>query len=169
VGPLVLLMEQHDDGLVDAALRIAVRAHAGQADKAGLPYIEHPTRVAARLATSELKAVALLHDVLEDTDVTVEDLAAAGLPKAVIDGVIAMTKRPGDDYPAAVARAARHPLARAVKAADIADNADPQRLALLPTSEAQRLREKYELGRRVLANEAERQLPATGEAAHRLG
>jgi hypothetical protein len=69
----------------------------------------------------------------------------------------------------AVARAARHPLARAVKAADNAENADPQRLALLPTSEAQRLREKYELGRRVLANEAERQLPATGEAAHRLG
>ncbi len=121
--------------------------------RGGLPYIEHPTRVAARLVTSELKAVALLHDVLEDTDVTVEDLAAAGLPKAVIDGVIAMTKRPGDDYSAAVARAARHPLARAVKAADIADNADPQRLALLPTSEAQRLREKYELGRRVLANE----------------
>lgn len=151
MGQAVLLMEDGDDDLVDAALRIAVRAHDGQTDKAGLPYIEHPKRVAAQLPTAELQAVALLHDVLEDTDVTAEDLAAAGIPQAVIAGVVAMTKQPGDDYPEAVARAARHPLARAVKAADIADNTDPHRLALLPASEAQRLREKYELGRRVLA------------------
>jgi (p)ppGpp synthase/HD superfamily hydrolase len=67
VGSLVLLMRHAGDDLVDAALRIAARAHAGQTDKAGMPYIDHPKRVPARLATTELKAVALLHDVLEDT------------------------------------------------------------------------------------------------------
>ena len=151
-----------DDGddLVALALEFATRAHAGQTDKSGAPYIGHPQRVADRLPTAELKVVALLHDVLEDCDVTVDDLADAGIPDDLIAGVVAMTKREGEAYEDAVARAAEHPLARHVKAADIADNSDPQRLDHLPPETADRLRRKYDAGRRVLREHD------SGQAAH---
>jgi (p)ppGpp synthase/HD superfamily hydrolase len=145
-----VLPTRDDDELVALALDIATRAHAGQTDKSGAPYMGHPQRVADRLATPALKVVALLHDVLEDCDVTADDLADAGIPDDLIAGVVAMTKHEGETYEQSVARAADNPLARQVKAADMADNSDPQRLAQLPPETADRLRRKYELGRRLL-------------------
>jgi (p)ppGpp synthase/HD superfamily hydrolase len=140
--------------LVVLADRIASLAHDGQIDKAGLPYIGHPRRVAARLTSGEEKAAALLHDVLEDTDLSVQDLLASGVPTSVVDAVIVLTKQPGEKHTEAVRRAARHPIARAVKAADIADNADPERLALLPADLQHRLRQKYADALEILKNES---------------
>lgn len=135
---------------------LAVRAHAGQTDKAGRDYIDHPRRVAARLPTVELKAVALLHDVVEDSGFGLDALRAKGIPEAVCDAVEALSKREGEAHSEAVARAAVHPLARAVKAADVADNIDPDRLALLDDdAEAARLRDKYTRARQVLAATAD--------------
>lgn len=136
----------------DEARALARRAHAGQLDKGGAPYLEHVLRVAAAVAPSGPRAVmaALLHDVVEDTDVTFADLRAAGVPADVLAAVDALTKRPGEAYLDAVARAARHPLARVVKLADNADNADEARLSQLDEGTAARLREKYRQARAVL-------------------
>jgi (p)ppGpp synthase/HD superfamily hydrolase len=139
-----------DDLLVATARAIAVAAHAGQVDKAGEPYISHPGRVAARLARPEERAAAWLHDVLEDTPTTGADLHAAGIPDAVVAAVEALTRRrdeiPADYY----ARVRANPVALAVKAADIADNSDPVRLARLDRDEGVRLAAKYRAARVAL-------------------
>ncbi len=136
--------------LVSLARQVATTEHEGQLDKAGLPYISHPARVAARVATAygpEFVAVAWLHDVIEDTrrGTSAEDLRALGLPDAVVAGVVAMTKRPSerDDSTDAVRRACADPIALVVKAADVADNSDPMRLEQLPLETRDRLATKY--------------------------
>lgn len=133
--------------------RIAARAHAGQVDKAGADYIAHPRRVAQRVQpnTADARAAALLHDVLEDTAVTSDDLALEGIPPHVVHAVELLTRRRGlssDDYYAQIRGNA---LALAVKLADIADNSDPHRLAGLDLPTQKRLREKYSTARRQLS------------------
>jgi hypothetical protein len=93
---------------------------------------------------------AILHDVLEDTPVTDDDLRAAGCPEPVIAAVRALTKNSGEPLEDSMARAATNPIACAVKRADIADNSDPARLALLDEATAQRLRHKYADSTRLL-------------------
>lgn len=134
-----------DPALLATALAIAARAHAGQVDRAGRSYLAHPLRVAARVvdAGDEVVAAALLHDVLEDSALTVDDLVRAGLPGRVVEAVEHLTRRPGESHGAAVQRAAAHPMASIVKRADIADNTDPARLALLPAELRARLTAKY--------------------------
>jgi (p)ppGpp synthase/HD superfamily hydrolase len=137
---------------------IAVTAHRDQVDKAGLPYIEHPRRVAELVAAAggsdEAVAAAWLHDVLEDTDLTPEDLRVAGIPEEVVAAVRAVTHRCGerlDDY---AKRVAADPLAVQVKRADLADNTDPDRLGKLSAKDNDRLRAKYELMRSLLDDAA---------------
>lgn len=140
--------------MVRMARELASTAHARQVDKAGAPYIEHPRRVAARVAGDELAgaqvrdelavavAVAWLHDVVEDTDVTAEVLRAA-FPEEVVAAVLALTRRVGEELDVYYARVAANPLALRVKRADIADNTDPARTAALTTSTRERLAAKY--------------------------
>lgn len=131
---------------VEIARRIAEQAHREQFDKAGLPYIEHPRRVAGRVAQvdgrPEAVAAAWLHDVVEDCGVGLDDLRAHGLDEAVLAAVEALTRRPdeGDGY---YARVAGDELARVVKAADIWDNTNPERLAKLDPETRERLLAKY--------------------------
>lgn len=129
---------------MELADRIATAAHAGQVDKAGRDYIEHPRRVAAAVGNhQQARAAALLHDVLEDTAVTVDDLAAQGIPDQVIAAVRLLT-RSADVQPDAYYAAIRQvPLALAVKLADIYDNLDPIRQAALPVDTQRRLQRKY--------------------------
>ena len=149
-------MVDHDalqgPALLAAAFELAATVHAGQVDQAGLPYLSHPMRVAAQLVPEGDLAVAagLLHDVVEDSATTIDDLRAAGMPPEVCTAVDALTKRPDEGYEQAVARAAAHPLAATVKAADLADNSDPARLALLDPDTRERLEAKYALGRQLL-------------------
>ena len=106
----------------DVAYAIAEKAHAGQFRKApdNRPYFEHCKDVAAMMPTRELKTVALLHDVIEDTKVTAEDLLAAGIPQVIVDAVSAMTKPDGtEDYLGYVkSHVLPNELARKVKLAD---------------------------------------------------
>ncbi|MEU0078449.1 HD domain-containing protein [Micromonospora tulbaghiae] len=134
---------------------LATAAHYGQLDKAGWPYIEHPRAVARMLAEHGDHAVmaGLLHDVVEDTTVTLDDLRAAGYPPEVVAAVDAVSRRPGETYMDMIRRAAADPLGRLVKLADNASNSDPARLALLPDEEADRLRRKYARARAVLLGE----------------
>jgi (p)ppGpp synthase/HD superfamily hydrolase len=127
------------------ALAIATEVHEGQVDKLGAPYLGHPLRVAARVVDAGYEAVAaaLLHDVLEDSDLTAADLRARGIPGAVVRAVVALTHVPDEPYEAAVRRAAADPLARTVKRADLADNLDPSRAEQLPPDVRARLQRKY--------------------------
>ena len=141
--------------LVAAAQAIATIAHRGQTDKLGVDYILHPAGVAARLKDPSEVAAAWLHDVVEDCDVTPDDLLKAGIAPEVVGAVVLLTRTPevenGPD-PDAYYRALReNPIALAVKRADIADNTDPNRTALLPAEQRERLRAKYEHALEVLA------------------
>jgi (p)ppGpp synthase/HD superfamily hydrolase len=135
---------------LDQAIDIARRAHAGQYDQAGRPYVEHVLRVVNAVATSDQKMAAALHDVLEDTSYASGDLAAAGCPPHVLDAVEALTRRQDEDYEDFVRRASANPIARAVKIADVRDNSDESRLALLAASKASQLRIKYRRASRIL-------------------
>ena len=107
---------------LENAIALAVEKHRGQRDKAGAPYILHPLRVMLRVGSLEAKMAAVLHDVVEDTGVTLEALAAAGYPARVVEAVGALSRRPGESYEAFIARAGQCPLAREVKLADLEDN-----------------------------------------------
>jgi (p)ppGpp synthase/HD superfamily hydrolase len=135
---------------LDDAIALARMAHDGQTDKAGRPYIEHPLRVMRRVDCEHEQMAAVLHDVLEDTPVTADDLRSAGCPEAVVAAVHALTKRMGESLAQSMARAAADPIAAVVKRADIADNSDPARLALLDPATADRLRGKYAESIRLL-------------------
>lgn len=135
--------EDGDNGILEAAIGIAIRAHEGQRDKAGQPYILHPLRVMLKVDTVEERIVAILHDVLEDgTDAAqreVEDLLSDRLMRAVR----ALTKRLDEHgaagYGAFIRRANKNPIARRVKIADLEDNLDITRLASLSASDSERL------------------------------
>lgn len=127
--------------MTDEAEKLARVAHAGQRDKAGLPYIDHCERVAARVHPS-LQAIGWLHDVLEDTCFTEDDLRVL-FPAYVIEAVVALTHLPGETRDAYYARVLVNDAARHVKIADITDNTDPRRLLALDPEEAWRLLRKY--------------------------
>lgn len=127
---------------LERAVAIAAVAHEGQRDKAGAPYILHPLRVMLSLETFEERVVGVLHDVLEDTTVTVESLRASGFSEEILTALEGVTKRPGESYEAFVLRAAANPIGRRVKLADLADNCDLSRLPD-PGPEDHRRLEKY--------------------------
>ncbi len=135
----------------EIAREIAIKAHEGQVDKGGKPYINHPEHVAANVETDGQKAVAWLHDVLEDTNVTARDLAAAGISEDVVDGVVAMTRHEGEDYFDYIDRVALNSLAREVKKADLVHNMDLSRL-VNPSHEQFERRKKYEKAFAILVS-----------------
>lgn len=114
---------------LERAIEIAARAHAGQVDKAGQPYILHPLRVMLAVKNPDERIAAVLHDVVEDTTVTIEQLRSEGFSAAVLDAVLALTKTKGEGRLSAATRAAQNAIARAVKLADVADNMDLRRIA----------------------------------------
>jgi len=128
---------------LDDAIQVARRAHEGQLDKSGRPYIGHPLRVMGALRDEHERMTAVLHDVVEDTTVTLDDLIAAGCPKPVLEALAAVSKRQGEDQETYLARVAENPIALAVKRADIADNMSPDRLSRLDKETQERLLAKY--------------------------
>ena len=133
---------------LERAIEIAARAHAGQVDKAGAPYVFHPLRMMMAVSSPEARMAAVLHDEVEDTPVTLEDLRAEGFPGVVIEAVEALTKRAGEHYETCIRRVAMNPIAREVKLADLRDNSDLSRIAV-PTEKDRERIEKY---RRAIAH-----------------
>ena len=129
-------------GTLERAIEIAARTHAGQTDKGGAPYILHPLRVMLRVAPGAQQIVAVLHDVVEDSDVTFEDLEREGFAAEVISGLRSVTKVAGESYEDFVARAARDPVGKAVKLADLMENSDLSRIAQPSQKDLERV-EKY--------------------------
>src|SRR5262245_21126219 len=117
---------------LEKAIEIAARRHAGTADKQGAPYILHPLRVMMQVQGAEAQMVAVLHDTVEDTGLTAEELRAEGFSAAVIEGVLAVTHRPGESYADYVVRCSKSETARQVKLADLADNTRLDRALLRP-------------------------------------
>ena len=128
--------------LYDKALQIAIRAHKGQKDKAGHDYILHPIRVSERCDDPRAKIVALLHDTIEDTDVTADYLREEGFTEEIVEALLAVTHSEGEEYDDYVRRAAQNELGRMVKRADLEDNMDIRRLPELTDRDVERLR-KY--------------------------
>ena len=134
---------------LERAIEIAARAHAGQVDKAGQAYILHPLRVMLRMKSAHERMAAVLHDVVEDTPVSLQQLVAEGFAPEVIAAVEALTKRPGESRIGAARRAAADPVARQVKLADNAENMDLSRIENPTERDFARL-EEYKTVREIL-------------------
>lgn len=127
------------------ALQVAQQAHHDQTDKAGFPYILHPILVAEKQTDEVTTIAALLHDVCEDSDITVSDLYEFGIPAEAVEAVKALTHKKGEPYADYIQRVKKNPIARAVKLADLEMNMDPARLDLCSTEARIRLRQKMEV------------------------
>lgn len=117
-----------DQQMIDLAMRISVDVHAGQKDRYGEIYIFHPMRVMMKLYTVDDKCVAILHDVVEDSDWTVEDLSREGFPQNIIEAIDAVSKREDEPYMEYIHRLASNEMAMRVKLADLEDNMDLRRV-----------------------------------------
>lgn len=128
---------------MEKALILAAKAHTGQVDKGGAPYILHPIRVMLACEGEKEKIVALLHDTLEDTALTAADLRREGFPEEIVQAVLCLTRRQDEDYMAYIARVCENPLAAEVKYADLQDNLDLSRIPNPTEKDFARIR-KYE-------------------------
>ena len=127
------------------ALEIAAKEHQGQTDKNGDPYLLHPLRVMFSLSTEPERIGGLLHDVVEDTTITLEDLRKDGFSKTVLAALELVTKKTSEeDYQAFIDRALTNPLAARIKLADLIDNMNPERLQRLTPEKRDRLLMKYQ-------------------------
>ena len=140
--------------LTNQAMRIAYRAHHGQVDYNGIPYIFHPIHLAEEMDDEFSCCAALLHDTVEDTTVTLEELKAI-FPREVTDAVALLTHDDGTDYFDYVRRIKENPIARKVKLADLVHNSDQTRCVGSDLSPARLARwaEKYRRAKEILTKD----------------
>ena len=129
---------------LESAIALAVQAHSGQVDKVGEPYILHPLRVMFSLSSNNERIVGVLHDVVEDSDLSFDDLRKMGFSEAVVEALEAVTKRPAEEgsdegYQAFVERAGTNLIARRVKIADLLDNLNVTRLDEIREKDSRRI------------------------------
>ena len=137
---------------IEEAIRIAVEARRGQKDRAGAPFVLHPLRMMFRMQTDAERMAAVLHDVVEDSEWTLDDLRARGFSDEVVEAVDALSRREGESYEDFVERAARHPVARRVKIADLEDNMDVRRTGTVTEKDTERLTRYHRAWRRLTAD-----------------
>lgn len=135
---------------IERAILILLHAHRGQVDKAGEPYVLHPLRVMQRVKSQEARLVALLHDVLEESDVSLDSLRREGFPEAVLQAVECLTRRKGEAYPAYIERVRKNPLAVEVKVADLEDNLVVTRLPSMGEKDLARVKRYHNALRMLL-------------------
>ena len=121
------------------AIAIAAQAHQEQRDKAGAPYILHPLRMMLRMSSETEMMAAILHDVVEDTAWTLEQLRQAGFAEEVVQAVECLTHRDHETYEEFITRVRTNPIATKVKLADLEDNMDMRRLSVVTAQDVQRL------------------------------
>ena len=122
---------------IAAARALAERQHAGQVDKAGMPYITHPQRVAGRLTTPEAQVVGWLHDTVEDTGLTLQEVKAQFGP-ATAAAVDAVSRREGESWSDYLRRVKANPVARQVKISDLIDNSNLSRIPHVTMKDVER-------------------------------
>ena len=131
------------------AMQIAYKAHHGQFDKSGIPYIYHPIHLAEQMTDERTTVAALLHDVMEDTEYTLNDLRQMGFPEDVLAALVLLTHDDAEGYLDYVKRIKDNPIARAVKLADLRHNSDLTRLDSVDEKALARV-EKYRAAIRLL-------------------
>lgn len=136
--------------LTKKAMRLCYKAHDGQMDKGGVPYVFHPFHVAEQMHTEYDICVALLHDVLEDTDCTIEEVRSVGFPDAVTEALLCITRVDGVAYEDYIEIVKTNEIATRVKLADLEHNSDRSRLPGDDAEYNRNLLERYEKARRVL-------------------
>ena len=134
------------------ALKLCFEAHKTQTDKSGMPYVFHPFHLAEQMRDEDTTVVALLHDVIEDTDYTLDDLRELGFEDRVISAIALMTHDDAVPYMEYVAEIKKNPIARAVKLADLRHNSDMTRLDTVSPWDEKRA-EKYAVAIRLLESE----------------
>ena len=135
---------------IERAIQIAVAAHAGIKDKGGKPYILHPIKVMMRVETEEEQIVAILHDVVEDTDWTFDALRNEGFSETVIEALETVTKQSEDeDYEDFIKRSLRNDIGRKVKIADLRENLGVTRIGELSEKDIKRIN-KYKKALQIL-------------------
>jgi (p)ppGpp synthase/HD superfamily hydrolase len=132
---------------LERAILIAAQAHLGQRDKGGAPYILHPLRMMMRMESEAAMMAAVLHDVVEDSEWTLEQLRGEGFSEEVLQAVDCLTRRDGESYDDFVARAQSNPIARRVKIADLEDNMNVQRLGVMTAKDSARIEEYHRVWR----------------------
>lgn len=125
--------------LLEKCIQFALEVHAGQRDRYGRPYILHPLHLMGQMDTEVEMMAAVLHDVIEDSDVTLDDLRRLGLPEEVIQVVSLLTHDEADSYEAYVHKLKPNRIARKVKLADLAHNMDIRRMDRVTEKDAARL------------------------------
>lgn len=137
---------------IENSIDLALRAHKGQKDKAGAPYILHPLRVMLSMDTDTERQVAVLHDVIEDGGITTEILRSEGFSEEVCSAVVVLTKKPGESYNEYLNRLDENPIARKVKMADLNDNMNLDRIKE-PTQKDRERMKKYRKAMEFLKEE----------------
>lgn len=135
--------------LTKKAMKVCFEAHKDQLDKTGLPYVFHPFHLAEQMDDEISTVCALLHDVVEDTDTTLEDLGSMGFPKEALEALALLTHAPEVPYMDYVREISRNPIATKVKIADLKHNSDITRLDVIDEY-AVRRNEKYSEALRIL-------------------
>ena len=141
--------------MTKVALKLCFEVHKEQIDKSGMPYVFHPFHLAEQMSDEETTIVALLHDVVEDSNRTVEDLRAMGFSEAVLEAITLMTHDPVVPYMDYVAQIKTNPIAKAVKLADLRHNSDMSRLETITDYDWVRA-EKYKKAIEILEEDNER-------------
>lgn len=129
---------------IEKAIQLAVQAHIGQKDKAEKPYILHPLRVMNQFSIESEMIVAVLHDVVEDTDITLDDLKKQGFSDLVVDAIGCLSKQDDESYEDFIKRIYVNDLAKKVKIVDIKDNLDLRRLSELSEKDLKRIKKYHE-------------------------
>jgi (p)ppGpp synthase/HD superfamily hydrolase len=134
---------------LEDAILLAAQAHRGQLDRNGRPYVLHVLRVMSRVETDEQRMAAVLHDLVEDTPHTLDELRERGYAEDVVRAIDCLTHREGEPYDGQVERAAADPIARVVKLADLEDNMDLRRLDQVEERDLPRLNRYLRAWRRL--------------------
>lgn len=131
------------------AMKLCFDAHKEQVDKSGLPYVFHPVHLAEQMNDEDSTVVALLHDVVEDSEYMLKDIRAMGFAENILEAIALMTHEPGVDYFDYVRRIRNHPIACKVKLADLRHNSDLSRLDVVDQKALERV-EKYRVAMKIL-------------------
>jgi (p)ppGpp synthase/HD superfamily hydrolase len=135
--------------LTKKAMRFCYEAHKDQYDKGGIPYVFHSLHIAEQLRSEEAICVALLHDVVEDTEYTIDDVRNLGFPDEIVDAVSCITKPKGMPYMDYIRIVKTNPLATEVKLLDLEHNMDASRLDVRDEKTERRI-EKYKNAKKIL-------------------
>lgn len=138
--------------LTKKVMRFAFDKHSDQIDKSGIPYIFHPIHIAEQMIDEKTTVVALLHDVLEDTTTSEEELVKLGLDTEMIEAIKILTKPEDMEYFDYIESIKSNPIAKKVKMVDLQHNSDITRLNEVNDKDLKRI-EKYQKAIKILINE----------------